>query len=653
MTIEFDLLSHISHIVCYYTQHTDSNGKGNNVYSSKQLNTYFTQVILVTVLALAMHSPALSAKRLALVIGNSNYQNTSPLRNPANDADLIGTKLSDIGFDVLTSKDISLSATRQVISKFASKIRDIGDDGIVLFYYAGHGIQYNGKNFIVPVDANLQSDTDIILQGVDTSFILKIIELSGAKTNIVVLDACRNNPFPAVSRSVTKGLARMDSPSGSFIAYSTAPGAVALDGKGKNSPYTLALAEYITDPSLTLEAVFKKVRRKVYYDTEKAQTTWESTSLIDEIYLVEGRDETKSESKIATSSNAQNVQEDNFWKQIRNKGDAELFKTYLQMFPNGKHREIALAQLPRAEDVTKHVKPLIQKFDYTDEQLEARFSKFDSILSLLTDKSTHRAITSYDRYRSWCCKNIKNGPTGKERYIVYGLYEIYPLNWDEYKVWAKLDAKTVELMEKHNSDTQVYWPQKFAGLPLQLPAFDTLDNATAALINAFMELHPINNKAAKYYTNSLFEFDNAKGARKLHKKLMPAYEKFLRAYQNLSQLVLDELDAFKGPQLDYVALKNGRSWKWYGLREHYYLAKFIIPFLQSPDLGQKSLGNAYKEYVANFLETTDFSSDAPPPPPNFSGLLSDTSDRVKTMKKIVKSKGRRNWSVHLDVAGWY
>ncbi|MCP4185876.1 MAG: caspase family protein [Hyphomicrobiales bacterium] len=325
--------------------------------SLQKINVIATQIFGLIILVLIFVSisvhTAISANRLSLVIGNSNYQHTSPLRNPANDADLIGSKLSEIGFDVLASKEISLSATRQVISEFAGKIRDVGEDAIVLFYYAGHGIQYNGKNFIVPVDANLQSVTDIILQGVDTSFILKIIELSGAKTNVVVLDACRNNPFPAVSRSVTKGLARMDSPSGSFIAYSIAPGAVALDGNGKNSPYTSALAEYITDPDLTLEAVFKKVRRKVYYDTEKAQTTWESTSLIDEVYLVERSDNAAKGAKIAVPNSTQNVHEGNFWNQIRNKGDAELFQTYLQMFPNENiaklrwHKYLVLKMQPR------------------------------------------------------------------------------------------------------------------------------------------------------------------------------------------------------------------------------------------------------------------------------------------------------------------
>ena len=504
---------------------------------------------------IALDSEVHGANRLALVIGNSNYQHTSPLKNPSNDADLIAGKLKTIGFDVLTNKDVTLSGTQQLINKFAKKIKDIGEDAIVLFYYAGHGIQYNGENFIVPVDANLGSDTDIILQGVNTSIILKIIELSGAKTNVVILDACRNNPFPAVSRSVSQGLARMDSPSGSFIAYSTAPGEVALDGTGKNSPYSQALAQYITEPDLTLEAVFKKVRRKVYYETKKAQTTWESTSLIDEVYLVDRGTDATTNKTLQNDNSASAVQEENFWNQIRDKGDVKLFETYLQMFPAGKHRDIALAQLPRADDVTKKIKPHTQKFDFSDEELEARFAKFNGILSLLTDKSTQRAIMSYDRYTSWCCKDMRKGPTGKERYIQYGLYEIYPLDWGQYKLWAKLDASTVALMEKHSSDNQQYWPQKFRQLPLQKPAFDNLDNAAAALINAFLELHPINNKAAKYYSNDLFQFDNAKGARKLHTTLAPAFQNFVSAYRNLARSVLGEIDKFKRPELDYIALK--------------------------------------------------------------------------------------------------
>ena len=248
---------------------------------------------------------------------------------------------------------------------------------------------------------------------------------------------------------------------------------------------------------------------------------------------------------------------------------------------------------------------------------------------------------------------MKKGPTGKERYIQYGLYEIYPLNWDQYKLWAKLDSKTVALMEKHNSDTQIYWPQKFMQLPLQKPAIDNLDNATAALINAFLQLHPINNNAARYYTNELYQFDNADGARKLHNSLIPAFDKFVTSYRNLADLALSQMDKIKGPELDYVALKNGKSWAWYGARERYYLLGFTLQFLRSAKHDKKQLKRSYNEYVANFLEITNFAATAPPPSPDFAGLISSANQRSKGMKEVLQSKRKRNWSQHMDVSGWF
>ena len=598
-----------------------------NQYCISQLNLWLKSciAILIAVLLFGYGSGALAANRLALVIGNSGYKHTSQLKNPANDADLISDKLREIGFDVINNKNLTLAGTRELINKFAQKIKDIGDEGIVLFYYAGHGIQYNGENFIVPVDANLQTDTDIILQGVNTSIILKIFELSGAKTNVIVLDACRNNPFPAVSRSVSQGLARMDSPSGSFIAYSTAPGKVAMDGFGNNSPYTTALAEFITDPNLTLEAVFKKVRRKVYYDTGKFQTTWESTSLIDEVFLVDRGDKTSATNVKIQAKPQSVVQEENFWMQIRDKNDLQLFKTYLKMFPDGKHREIALAQLSRANQGSKHPKPQTQKFDYTDEELEARFAKFNAIISLMGNSNILRAIMSYDRYTSWCCKNLKKGPTGKERYISYGLYGLYSIE---------------------------SWVDKFQGLPLRQPVFDNLDNTTAALINAFLALHPMVQKADQYYSNELYQFDNAKGARSLHGELYSRYESYISAYTNLASIMLEEMKKIQAQEIDYVALKNGKSWEWYAAREKYYLMQFFFVFQSNPDLDKKVLKRAYSEYLANFLEIDDFSAKAPAPKDKFADLLKTTGKRMKKMKQILAHKGKRDWSLQMDVSGW-
>lgn len=606
-------------------------------------------MLTITLFAMIGAVSAQAANKLALVIGNSAYQNTSPLRNPANDADLIGQKLLEVGFEVIKAKDLSHAKTQQLIAKFADKIPDVGEDGIVLFYYAGHGIQYNGENFIVPVDANLQTDTDIILQGINTSVVLKIIELAGAKTNVIVLDACRNNPFVGVSRSVNNGLARMDSPSGSLIAYSTAPGEVALDGKGKNSPYSEALAKHLTDPSLTLEQIFKKVRRDVYYATEKAQTTWESTSLIDEIYLASKTPDQKTE---PAKKPLAAVEEENFWNQIRDKNDPDLFRTYLQLFPSGKYREIAVAQLPRAEDPKDKQSQVTNKFDYSNQVLETRFAKFNKIIALLTDNNIQRAIQSYDRYRSWCCKNLKTGPTGKERYISYGLYGLYGLDWDDYVRTAKLDEKTIKLMETYGNKPET-WVDNFLGLPLEKPAFDQLDNATAKLINSFMALHPEVQKAERYYSNEMYEFDQAKGARKIHKTLYPLFEKFIQSYSHLARQVEANLETIKAQEIDYIALKNGKSWAWYGARENYYLLRFALAFNTNPKLDKKKLDQAYREYLANFLEISDFATTAAHPPAQYADLVNQAGSRGREMKEILKSKRKRYWSQHMTVSGWF
>lgn len=594
-----------------------------------------------------------AAGKLALVIGNSNYEHVSKLRNPANDADLISSKLKEIGFEVVGAKDLTRIKTEALIQEFADKIRTIGKDGIVMFYYAGHGIQFRGENFIVPVNANLQSDSDIILQGINSSVILKIIELSGAKTNIIVLDACRNNPFVGVSRSVGQGLARMKSPSGSIIAYSTAPGQVALDGTGKNSPYSEALAEFITKPDLTLEAVFKNVRRKVYYATDQAQTPWEETSLVDEVYLADRGLAASTQQPQKPKKSASLVQEENFWNQIKDKADPDLFQTYLNLFPEGKYREIALAQLPKAGDATASLQPKTQNFDYSNEELEAQFSKFNAILNLLTDKGTQRAVMSYDRYRSWCCKSLKKGPTGKERYIAYGLYELFPINWEDYKRFAKLDEATAKIMEQNKASLPKFWSETYSDLPLRSPSFDNLDNAVAGMINAYKELYPINQQAARYYTNEMYNFDQGKGAKIMHQGLFPAFENFIEKYQHLAGLVLLEMEKIKTKEIDYVALKTGKSWEWFGVREHYYLLQFTLEFLNNRDLDKTKLKSAYSKYVANFLETSDFSTTAPPPPQKFAGLVSNAGERVKKMKDILAEKGKRDWSMHMDVSGWF
>lgn len=223
-------------------------------------------------------SLCLAEGRLALVIGNSNYA-ASPLKNPVNDARDMAKKLSELGFEVMSYTNVNRQNMRLAIRDFGNKLKraEVG-----LFYFAGHGIQIKGINYLVPVATDISSADEVQDESIDANAILRKMESAGNKVNIVILDACRNNPFASSFRSLDRGLARMDGPVGSFIAYATSPGAVAADGQGRNGLYTQHLLSALNKPDLTIEQVFKKVRYGVVHDTGGKQTPWESSSLMGE-----------------------------------------------------------------------------------------------------------------------------------------------------------------------------------------------------------------------------------------------------------------------------------------------------------------------------------------------------------------------------------
>lgn len=216
--------------------------------------------------------------RLALVIGNSHYKEV-PLVNPVNDATDMADKLSALGFEVIKQIDVDRQGMRMAIRDFGNRLKhaDVG-----LFYYAGHGVQIKGVNYLVPLRADINSADEVQDESIAAGSVLRKMETAGNKVNIVILDACRNNPFASNFRSLERGLARMDGPIGSFIAYATAPGAVAADGDGRNGLYTQYLLEAIDQPGLSIEQVFKQVRNKVVRATQGKQTPWESSSLMGE-----------------------------------------------------------------------------------------------------------------------------------------------------------------------------------------------------------------------------------------------------------------------------------------------------------------------------------------------------------------------------------
>ena len=233
---------------------------------------------LFAVLALA--APAAAEPRIALVIGNSNYGGDLPkLANPANDADLMTSTLKKLGFKVVETRDADLNQMNRAIREFSDMLSGAGPQAVGLFFYAGHGLQIDGENWLIPVNAKIEKASQAEFEAVPASKILGQMQFAENSLNIIILDACRNNPLSRGMRSASTGLAKMDAPLGSFIAYSTAPGQTAADGKGKNSPYTAALAKAIMRPGIAIEEAFRDARVDVLAETGKEQIPWESSSL--------------------------------------------------------------------------------------------------------------------------------------------------------------------------------------------------------------------------------------------------------------------------------------------------------------------------------------------------------------------------------------
>lgn len=236
------------------------------------------------VVCLLVVSAASAQQKLALLIGNSKYQKATQLDNPVNDVKLMSGVLQKQGFAVNLHTDVDSRSMKRALSAFFHKVRSAGKDSVVVVYYAGHGVQVRGTNYLVPVDAEIESEAEVDLDAVKADSIMEMVSQAGSALNVVILDACRNNPFRGF-RSAARGLAQVDAPAGTLVAFSTAPGSVARDGpRGGNSPYTAALAKAIVEPGLKIEDVFKRVRQIVTGETKNAQVPWESSSLVGDFY---------------------------------------------------------------------------------------------------------------------------------------------------------------------------------------------------------------------------------------------------------------------------------------------------------------------------------------------------------------------------------
>ena len=288
---------------------------------------------LPVVAAERMRGVAVTEERIALVIGNAAYR-IDPLDNPVNDARLVAQSLKQSGFAVAVQENLDRRGLINALRDFGSRL---GENTIAVFYYAGHGLQLRDRNYLIPVDAEIRSEDEIPIAGVDLGFMLGRMSSARSRINIVILDACRNNPFAGKGGPSAQGLAQMDAPVGTLLAFATAPGKLAADGSGANSLYATHLARHLLAPGLPVEHVFKRVREAVVRETAQQQVPWESSSLQGEFAFVPGVAAPRE-----AAADVEAAGELAFWNSIQASSRADEYRAYLRQYPSG--RFAALAQ---------------------------------------------------------------------------------------------------------------------------------------------------------------------------------------------------------------------------------------------------------------------------------------------------------------------
>jgi uncharacterized caspase-like protein len=285
-------------------------------------------------------------QRVALVIGNSAYKE-APLRNPVNDANDVARTLRDLGWKVVLRTNASQRQMKEAIREFGGELTK---GSVGLFYFAGHGIQYRGENFLVPVAANIEREAHVEDETVSANFVLRQMEEARNRTNIVILDACRNNPFERGFRSASRGLAQMDAAQGALIAFATAPGSVAADGVGRNGVYTKHLLQQLRTPGVPAELMFKRVRDGVMRDTKEMQVPWESSSLRGaDFYLRPSQDGTQVAAVQSAPAPDLGALELALWNSVKDAKSAEEVKAYLNKYPDGEFSELARIRIKGLE----------------------------------------------------------------------------------------------------------------------------------------------------------------------------------------------------------------------------------------------------------------------------------------------------------------
>jgi hypothetical protein len=309
-------------------------------------------VLACLVLACVSYAAPAAEQRVALVIGNNAYP-AAPLKNPVNDARAMARSLNQMGFEVILRTNLNQKGMVEVLREFGARLRE---GGVALFYYSGHGMQVKGRNYLIPVDADIRSEDEVPYMSMDMAQVLDKLETARSRANLVILDACRNNPFIRTFRSSRVGLAQMDAPGGTLLAFATAPGSEARDGDEENGVYTKHLLAHMATPMLPVEVMFRRVREGVTTETKNRQIPWESSSLTGDFYFNQaGAAPARAPAvppkplQTAPAAGVDRVTvELAFWNSIKDSTNTADFRAYLEQYPAGSFAGLARNRIASA-----------------------------------------------------------------------------------------------------------------------------------------------------------------------------------------------------------------------------------------------------------------------------------------------------------------
>jgi len=406
-------------------------------------------------------------KRTALVIGNADYMKARTLANPANDASDVAKALSDLGFNVISGVNLDLKQMNEKVREFGDQLKASG--GVGLFYYAGHGIQVGGKNYLIPVDAEIPREDEIDFNALNLDLVMRKMATANNGLNIVILDAFRNNPFArSWSRGEDEGgLAQISAPTGTFIAYATSPDRTASDGNGRNGLYTTELLKIIRQPNLKIEEAFKQVTIAVDRDSGGKQVPWTSSSLRGDFYFNASgvRPVAPAQTAVAAPAAEQNTAvsqpatppvspELADWNKVKNSSNITDVQAYMMKYPRGAYYQQALQRMMQIigagggldESPMAPSSPvfLVQNGDRTPLKQALAKQSYNTHMGVMGVGAGVKYVTTMNGPRS--STRLKSG-TGEFEYLLAGNVNISDIVF-VLRLKTKSDSREVEGMQR-------------------------------------------------------------------------------------------------------------------------------------------------------------------------------------------------------------